>query len=130
MIVVMLPAFLRAHATHLFADQHVLIRNFRLALEQPGSLQTDVGAITVKFDATRQQRDVVFIQACRFTIFAGDGTLYQLLLKLAVRRQFVGFGDCIGSHSHSVSHSGKILMPTGAHFVRVGFYTRNFFACC
>jgi hypothetical protein len=84
MIVVVLAAFFGAHATHLFTDQHVLIHNLRLSLQQPGSLKTDVGTITIEFDATRQQCDVVFIQARRFTLFAGDGTLYQLLLKLAV----------------------------------------------
>jgi hypothetical protein len=45
---------------------------FGISLYQSGGLQTNVSAIAVQFNATRQQSDVFFIQASSLTFFTGQ----------------------------------------------------------
>lgn len=74
-IVVVLAAFLGAHAAGFFADHEILFGNFSVSLQKSGRLQANIGTVAVELDAAGEQGDVFFVQTRSLTFFAGERAL-------------------------------------------------------
>lgn len=81
---VVLITLFRAHAADLLTHHKVFLCNFRIALYKSGGLQTNVGAIPVEFNTTRQQGNVLFVQTSRLARLASECALDKFLKQFLV----------------------------------------------
>lgn len=85
MIVIVFATFLGAGAAHALADAQEFGSYFRVSDNKPRCKHTDIGAITVKFNASGKHHCIFFIQACGRALLASECTLDQVLDKLLAR---------------------------------------------
>jgi hypothetical protein len=75
MLVIVFVAFLCAHPADILTNRQILFYDFRIPLNQSRRLQTNVGAVPGKLNASRQQSYVFFVQTSGFTLLTCKRTI-------------------------------------------------------